>query len=65
MVFFHFDFKRTLANSGDPDQGLGLHCLPMSYKKNAIGLYGLNSIGAMLLVSYSPLHVRSSLVRPI
>ena len=45
MVFFSYQFKSTqnilLANSENPDQtppyvaaDLGLHCLPMSHKKD-------------------------------
>ena len=41
MVFFIF-YSIMQANSGDPDQtlhcvasDLGLHCLPMSHKKDA------------------------------
>ena len=45
MVFFcifYLIFERTFCNSGDPDQmphtvasDLGMHCLPMSHKKDA------------------------------
>ena len=41
MIFFIF--IRNLANSGDPDQmphsvvsDLGMHCLPMSHKKDSM-----------------------------
>ena len=56
MVFFIlFKFKEhiTLANSGDPNQmthsvapDLGLHCLPMLHKKDAmlIWIKVLNSV---------------------
>ena len=41
-IYSYFDRTIMLANSGDPDQtpssapsDLGLHCLPMSHKKDA------------------------------
>ena len=42
FVFILILIENSVANSGDPDQtlhsaasGLGLHCLPMSYRKDA------------------------------
>ena len=45
MVFYFFKFQLNIpkTNSGDPDEmlqnvasGLGLHCLAMSHKKDAM-----------------------------
>ena len=42
FIFIQILIEHSVANSGDPDQtlrsavsGLGLHCLPMSHKKDA------------------------------
>ena len=48
---FKFQKKIKQANSGDPDQtphsvasDLGLHCLPMSHKKDALHIWVKNAI---------------------
>ena len=45
LIFIQILIEHTVANSGDPDQmphlvasDLGLHCLPMSHKKDAISV---------------------------